>query len=112
MAAEASPIASLTQALPAALQIRPPGPSRTASSRSVGRATVPSIQLIVYARELPQDMAEGVKELARTAIRKNVRVLEQEGPEQQRHGGQGGVSGTTWLVRSVPSLSGSGQDGE
>jgi hypothetical protein len=105
--AEASPIASLTQALPAALQIRPPGPSRTASSRSLGRASVSSIQLVVYAHELPQEISEGVKELARTAIRNNVRVLEQDGQEQQRHGAQGGVSGTTWLVRSVPALAGS-----
>lgn len=104
MAAEASPIASLTQALPAALQIRPAGPSRTASSRSIGRSSVPSVQLIVYAHELPQNIAEGVKEIARTAIRNNARVLDEEGQEQQRHGGQGGVSGTTWLVRSVLAL--------
>ncbi|GAA5885736.1 hypothetical protein JCM3774_003295 [Rhodotorula dairenensis] len=112
MASEASPIASLTQALPAALQIRPAAPSRVAdatSSRSdpesAGRTAVPRVQLTVHAHELPQDIADGVREIANTAIRGNVHVVEQD-EAQQRHDGSGSGNGrgqvgatATWLVR-------------
>lgn len=114
MVSEASPIASLTQALPAALQIRPPGPSRSASSassRSTGRTSVPRVQLAVHARDLPADIAEGVREVAQTAIRGNVHVVEGDaGPsEQQRHSGSRSgrnavEAAATWLVRSVSPL--------
>ncbi|GAA5990086.1 hypothetical protein JCM10908_005816 [Rhodotorula pacifica] len=103
MASEASPIASLTQALPAALQIRPAGPSRTASaSRSDAgtRTSVPRVQLIVQAHELPRDIADGIREIASAAIRENIQVVEQDGRHDGVEGGRGGVGGaSTWLVQ-------------
>lgn len=107
MESATSPIASLSNALPAALQVRPAPPSRTPSSSSLRRSSarnrVPRVHLAVEGATLPEDITEGVRELARRAVRQNVRVVERgEEPQDPSVAGGVGLGGkVTWLVRCV-----------
>lgn len=76
-------------------------PVSVPSRRAIGRTSVPRVQLVIPANELAQDIAEGVKELAKHAIRQNVRILEQGEAWQDVHAASGVDSGTksTWLVQ-------------
>lgn len=100
MASQASPLASLTQTLPEPIQVRPAVPVRTASSRTIpgnSRSTLPRIHLAIPSDALPDDVQQGVREIAREAVRENVRVVE---------GGAGQLSGQgswVWTIRCVPS---------
>ncbi|BGP25894.1 hypothetical protein JCM10295v2_004835 [Rhodotorula toruloides] len=79
MASQASPLASLTQALPEPIQVRPAVPVRTASSRTIpgnSRSTLPRIHLAIPSDALPDDVNDGLREIAREAVRENVRVVE------------------------------------
>ncbi|KAJ8293919.1 Hexosaminidase D [Rhodotorula toruloides] len=96
MASQASPLASLTQTLPEPIQVRPAVPVRTASSRTIpgnSRSTLPRIHLAIPSDALPDDVQQGVREIAREAVRENVRVVE---------GGAGQLSGQgswVWTIR-------------
>ncbi|GAA5839664.1 hypothetical protein JCM3766R1_000936 [Sporobolomyces carnicolor] len=73
MASNASPLASLSQALPAPVLVRPSVP-RTASSRSLPtKSTLPRVTLAFTS--VPPELDYGVSELAKEAVRSNMVVV-------------------------------------
>ncbi|GAA6032157.1 hypothetical protein JCM8097_007101 [Rhodosporidiobolus ruineniae] len=77
MASTASPLASLTQTLSEPVQVRPTAVQRTASSRTLPtRSTIPRISLILPSSTIPDELTHGINELARNAVRDNIRIVE------------------------------------
>lgn len=59
--------------------LRPSLPARTTSSSSVLRSVQPRIVLLIQESQVPQDLLEGVRELATNAIRQNVYLVANDG---------------------------------
>lgn len=95
MASTASPLASLTTALDTPLQIHPRILQRTpsSSSRLPTKSTIPRISLVLPNATIPEDIRYGVNEVAREAVRGNVRVVEGE------QAGKVGEGVWVWTVR-------------
>ncbi|BGP17787.1 hypothetical protein JCM10213v2_005829 [Rhodosporidiobolus nylandii] len=92
MASTASPLASFTTTLPTPLQVRPSVPQRTPSARTLPtRSTLPAVQIVLPTAGQPEELKAGLFELAKHAVRGNVRVVDDEG---QVGGGE-----ETWVVR-------------
>ncbi|GAA5832404.1 hypothetical protein JCM11251_006443 [Rhodosporidiobolus azoricus] len=80
MASTASPLASLTATLPEPLHVRPSVPQRTASSTTLPtRSTIPRISLVLPQNSIPDELQHGVGEIAKHAVRENVRIVQGEG---------------------------------
>lgn len=82
--------AGLTSATPAALSVRPSVGQRTASSRSLPKSTHPRVTIVLESRRIPEQLKEGVKELAENSARGNVSIVEQVP--------RGGASVYVWVV--------------
>ncbi|GAA6062888.1 hypothetical protein JCM10212_002110 [Sporobolomyces blumeae] len=77
MASDADPLASFSQVLPNPVLIRPSVPQRTASSRSLPtKSTLPRISIVFPTARIPNELRDGVEELARGAVRENVAVVQ------------------------------------
>ncbi|GAA5860788.1 hypothetical protein JCM5353_002710, partial [Sporobolomyces roseus] len=93
MASSASPLASFSNLLADPVLIRPSVPQRTASSRSLPtKSTLPRITIVFPSARIPHELVDGVKELANTAVRGNVAVVEGE------RAPQGGGGAFVWGV--------------
>ncbi|GAA5866320.1 hypothetical protein JCM8547_000738 [Rhodosporidiobolus lusitaniae] len=94
MASTADALAGLTASLDAPVQIRPAQPQRTASARTLPtRSTIPLVHLVLPDAGTPDELKFGVGEIAREAVRSNVRVVE---GEKSLVGGEGAF---VWTVR-------------
>lgn len=92
MASTASPLAGLTETFDEPVQVRPRVAQRTASARVLPtRSTIPKVSLAVPARELPEELQYGMREIVGNAVRENMRIVEDEGS----------VSGEGWWVWTV-----------
>ncbi|GAA6003694.1 hypothetical protein JCM10207_003550 [Rhodosporidiobolus poonsookiae] len=79
MASTASPLASLTSTLPEPLQVRPSYKQRTASSTTLPDNTSPRISLALLSTAIPDELQYGLSEVAREAVRDNIRIVDQGG---------------------------------
>ncbi|KAI5475274.1 hexosaminidase, glycoside hydrolase family 20 protein [Pseudohyphozyma bogoriensis] len=74
------PLASLSLLTPQPVAVRPSIPARSASSRTLPTSTHPRVTIHIPAQQIPADILDGVKELARSSVRGNVRVVEEPIP--------------------------------
>ncbi|KAK4051972.1 hypothetical protein OIO90_004502 [Microbotryomycetes sp. JL221] len=83
----------LTNTTSSALSVRPPAPTRTSSSRSLPRSTLPRVTILFNKQHVPQHLRQGVVEIAKHAPRNNVVVVDSD-QDVPAHG-------VVWIVRFV-----------
>ncbi|TNY20943.1 glycoside hydrolase superfamily [Rhodotorula diobovata] len=104
MTTQASPIASLTQTLPEPIQLRPPGPSRSTSSSTLPhqpsrRSLLPRVSLAIPADSVPHHLRAGLADIARNAVRDNVRIVDPTSSDPLVPPTSSSSSSWTWVVR-------------